>query len=276
MKNILLLVHDDAGQEARLQAALDVTRAVEGHLRCLDVTQIPVTYGAYCPPAGAMLVQDEVQAMLLEDESAREGDNRQRIEARLAGEGVSWDWADIAGDMAESLVAVSDLADLIVLNRKLDAFPGPDARGIAGAVIMGARRPVLAVPDALASFAIGGRAVVAWDGSAAAAAAMRASVPLLALVAEVRLLCVETDDGNDSLVDDAASYLSRYGIRPEVRRVQAGKQSPADVIPGECAQWHADWCVMGAYGHGRLREALFGGVTRRMLTDSSIPLLLSH
>src|SRR3989344_3652734 len=36
MKNILLLVHDDHGQEARLQAALDITRAVEGHLTCID------------------------------------------------------------------------------------------------------------------------------------------------------------------------------------------------------------------------------------------------
>jgi nucleotide-binding universal stress UspA family protein len=275
MKNILLLVHDDVGQEARLQAALDVTRAVEGHLRCLDVTQIPATYGTYVPPAGAMLVQDQVQAMLLEDEYAREGNNRHRIEARLAGEGVSWDWTDVTGDMAEAVIAMSDLADIIVLNRKLDAFSWPDARGIAGAVVMHAGRPVLAVPDALKTFKIGGRAIIAWDGSTPASAAMRASIPLLALASEVRLLCVEMDD-SDSFLDDAASYLSRYGIHPELRRVRAGNESPADVILGESAQWGADWCVMGAYGHSRLREGLFGGVTRRMLTDCSIPLILSH
>ena len=275
MKNILLLVHDDVGQEARLQAALDVTRAVDGHLRCLDVTQLPVAYGTYSPPAGAMIVEGDLQAMLLEDEYAREGENRQRLEARLAGEGVSWDWTDITGDMAEVVVAMADLADLIVLNRKLDGFPAPDARGIAGAVVTRAHRPVLAVPDKLTSFNIGGRALIAWDGSPSAAAAMRASVPLLALASEVRLLCVETDDGG-GLFDDAASYLSRYGIHAELRRVPAGTRSPADVILGECGAWDAGWCVMGAYGHSRLRETLFGGVTRRMLTDCSIPLILGH
>ena len=45
MKNILLLVHDDHGQEARLQAALDITRAVEGHLTCIDVTPYPLIAG---------------------------------------------------------------------------------------------------------------------------------------------------------------------------------------------------------------------------------------
>src|SRR3546814_13462010 len=45
VKNILLLVHHDAGQEARLQAALDITRAVGGHLACIDVTPFPVVAG---------------------------------------------------------------------------------------------------------------------------------------------------------------------------------------------------------------------------------------
>ena len=48
MKNILALMHDDSGQEARYQVALDVTRALEGHLTCLDLTYIPpMTSGIY-------------------------------------------------------------------------------------------------------------------------------------------------------------------------------------------------------------------------------------
>ena len=275
MKNILLLVHDDVGQEARLQAALDVTRAVEGHLSCVDITQLPVVYGGYSVPGGAMLVQDEGAAMLLEDEYAREGVNRRRIEDRLAGEGVSWDWTDMTADMAEGIISAADFADLIVLNRKLDAFPGPDARGITGAVLMRAHKPVLAVPDALKSFALGGRAMIAWDGSTAATEAMRACVSLLRLASEVRLLCVETGY-SDTYLDDAASYLSRYGIRAELHRVRDKGRPPAKVILDECTHWNTDWCVMGAYGHSRLRETLFGGVTRQMLTDCPVPLVLSH
>ena len=42
MKTILVLLHDDGGQEARLQVALDLSRALDGHLICLDVTQLPI------------------------------------------------------------------------------------------------------------------------------------------------------------------------------------------------------------------------------------------
>ena len=76
MKTILLLVHEDEGQEARLQSALDVARVVDGHLKCLDVAVIPVFVGDFYSGAG--------EAMLLADERRNEADNRARIEARLA------------------------------------------------------------------------------------------------------------------------------------------------------------------------------------------------
>src|SRR6478609_4988629 len=78
MENILLLVHQDTGQEARLQAALDVTRAVKGHLTCADVSVMPILADDYVGSMGT--------AMLLEDERTREAENRVAIEARLAGE----------------------------------------------------------------------------------------------------------------------------------------------------------------------------------------------
>ena len=71
MKNVLLLVHEDAGQEARLQAALDLTRALDGHLQCLDVSLMPVLASAPYDGVG--------QALLLEDERTREDDNKIRF-----------------------------------------------------------------------------------------------------------------------------------------------------------------------------------------------------
>ena len=63
MKNILVLVHDDDGQEARLQVAFDIVRAVRGHLTCVDVVTVPVFVGEYMGVGG--------DALLLEDEKAR-------------------------------------------------------------------------------------------------------------------------------------------------------------------------------------------------------------
>ena len=108
MKNVLLLIHDDAGEEARFQAALDLVRATSGHLTCLDIVQIPTLVGTDYMMADA-------QVALLADARDREAANRSRIEARLAVEDIAWDWADATGDIARLLEAKAELADIIVL-----------------------------------------------------------------------------------------------------------------------------------------------------------------
>ncbi|MBT2188350.1 universal stress protein [Sphingobium nicotianae] len=266
MKNILLLVHEDAGQEARLQAALDLTRALGGHLRCVDVSMMPAFAGDYYYGAIG-------EAMVFAEEQERESKNKSKLEARLASEDVSWDWVDYTGSLAQGVQDSAALADLIVLNRKLDTFPYPDMREVASQVLVHGRRPVVAVPDELDHFALG-RALVAWDGQASSAEAMRSCVPLLALASEVEIFMIR--DGAEQIEPtEAAEYLSRHGIHASVMVIEDGLTAPDYLIAAECARWHADYVVMGAYGHGRMMET-FGGVTKRMLADSKLPLILAH
>ena len=95
MKNILMLAHDDAGQEARFQAALDVTRRFEGHLTCLDNAIIPEVVGNFYGGFG--------KAILIEDEREQEALNRTRLEARLAIEQVSWSYKENSGALSSAL-----------------------------------------------------------------------------------------------------------------------------------------------------------------------------
>jgi nucleotide-binding universal stress UspA family protein len=266
VKNIFLLVHNDGGQEARLQTALDLTRAFAGHLTCVDVSIMPVLFDDDYSGAGG--------GMLLADEREREGKNKATIEARLGHEGVSWDWIDTVGNPAKCVLGAATLADLIVLNRKLDGFPNPDMRDIASQILMHARKPIVAVPDGLKRFEFG-RALIAWDGRPSVEATMRACVPLLKLASDVRIVmaCKPNDDSNGH---DAAEYLSRHGIHANVRlRVDDGLHAIDTVLEDACAEWHPDYILMGAYSHGRLMEA-FGGVTKGMLTKSKLPLVLGH
>jgi len=265
MKNVLLLVHDDEGQEARLQAALDLTRALDGHLSCVDVVVLPT--------ATANLYDDGGASVLLQAECAREDGNKAALMARLAHEDVAWDWVDVTSTLADAVIDAATLADVIVLNRKLDAFPYPDMRDIASRILIHAHRPVVAVPDSLDRFAFD-RALIAWDGQESAAATMRACVPLLALASEVEIFTAR-QGGDRSDPTEAAEYLSRHGIHGSVRIVEAGLDDPDKLIADECARWRADYVVMGAYSHGRLMEA-FGGVTKRMLAKSAVPLVLGH
>jgi nucleotide-binding universal stress UspA family protein len=266
MKNVLLLVHDDEGQEARLRAALDVVRAVEGHLTCLDVIVYPLFVGDDDYGAVGMLLQDERQT---------EGKNRLLLEPRIVAEGLPFDWVERTGSFSECLVEAAALADLIVVNRKLDAAFGPDMRGIASNVLLEAKKPILAVPEAIRPLDIKGHAFVAWDGSAVAIDALRAAIPLLDLARRVTILEVKQGDITTS-AEDAATYLARNDILSDVLIVQPRDGSAATEILREIGLHKPDYLVMGGFGHSRLREALLGGVTREMLTECPIPLFIVH
>jgi len=265
MKNILLLVHHDAGQEARLQAALDITRAMDGHLACIDVTPYPVVAGEGIMGYG--------ETVVVFDERDSEAENKAALTDRLSREDVSWSWTDVMGEMATSVLEAADLADLIILNRALDGYPLPNMRDITSRIVARTSAAVLAVPETLERFAFD-RALVAWDGGRSSAAALRAAVPLLALAKEVEIFMAREDEARND-PEQAATYLSRHGIHAGVKIVDRAHHRPDALIAQECEAWRADYAVMGAYGRGRLRET-FGGVTKRMLQESALPLVLGH
>lgn len=269
MKNILLLAHDDEGQETRLQAALDVTRAVEGHLSCLDVITPPQVV-AYSDYSGL------VESALMEMERNRESANRTRLEARLAREDVPWDWQDATGFAASTIENNAGLADLVVLSLRLDENAPTEMRRLAGQVAKSADRPVLAVPKDGKGIDLSGPVLVAWDGSREADEALREAVPLLRLSSEVILFDLDDPEGTFA-AEEAARYLSRHGIHA---RVDVAHREIGDTIWSailrHAHEAGAAYVVMGAYGHSPAVETMLGGVTRSMLAQSDLPLLLAH
>jgi nucleotide-binding universal stress UspA family protein len=268
MKNVLLLVHDDVGQEARYQVALDLTRALQGHLLCLDVTYVP-------PLVGTGYYDDGyVMADLLTAESKRESANRNRLEERLAQEDVSWEWKDVSGDPATVLRHAASFCDLIVTSRQLDDTSLIDMRRTAAELIVRSHKPVVAVPPACQRL---GRdhALIAWDGSPAALAALRAAIPLLRLTGNVTMLQIDECSSGAS-VEDAAAYLSRHDIHVSIDQIARGHAATSDVLIAQVKARQVDYVVMGGFGHARLVEAVLGGVSRQMLTESPVPVFFAH
>ncbi|WP_242140320.1 universal stress protein [Sphingomonas sp. TREG-RG-20F-R18-01] len=267
MKNVLVLVHDDEGQEARLQAAFDLVRGVRGHLTCVDVVAVPVFIGDYLGAGG--------DALLLTDEKARESRNAAVIKARLAHEDVPYDWVDATGDPAACVRDAAKLADLIVVNRKLGGEWYPDMTEIAGELVLKSRKPVLAVPEGARRLDLTGNVVIAWDGSDSAEAAMRAALPLLALAQSVTLL--QINDGSIALqASEAAQYLARHDIRADVQIEEGRGAKVHEILATVLRSRNAAYVVMGGFDHARWVESLFGGVTRAMLEQSPVPVLLAH
>jgi nucleotide-binding universal stress UspA family protein len=267
MKNILLLAHDDAGQEARFQAALDVARRFDAHLSCLDVAVIPEVIGNFYGGLG--------KALVLHDLREQEAGNRQRLEQRLAVEQVPWTWQDGSGKLSRCLQDAATLADLIILNRDLDFLLMPDMGAAIGDALAKTRVPILAVAGDAGGLDLDGSALVAWDGSPTAVAALKAAVPLLKLAGDVCIYVV--DDGSIEVpAEEAAIYLSRHAVHATIRRDSAPGERPATVVLAEVERIGAEYVVMGGYGHSPLVEGLIGGMTHKMLRESPVPIFLAH
>ena len=192
MKNVLVLIHDDEGQEARLQAALDLARALKGHLICADVADLVIAGDRN--PGDAIVVLDTRL-----DEAA----NRARIERRLAVEQVPWSWIDMAGESpADCLLTAGGSADLIVVGGRGEA--GGDAqRHLVTRLLARTRVLVVIVADGGMGVGVNGPVLLAWDGSEPCASAMQRAVPLLALARSVRILEVGISEDASSAEDAA-------------------------------------------------------------------------
>ncbi len=269
MKTILVHIEGDEGQESRLSAAFDVARACGGHLVCLSV----MPYAAYAlgdPAMGAFPVTTLIDAV-----EAKRREERVAVEARLAREGVSWEWIAADGDSSDRIVEQARLADLVVMSAGPYQRMAQLALGLTGDVAIRAPTPVLAVPPTAKGVNVAGPALVCWDGGQEAANAVKAALPMLALAQSVTLLTVAEKE-TDFPARSAAAFLSRHGVHADVVERGAGGAGVEQVIRSVAAERQAAWIVQGAYGHSRVRQMLFGGVTRGLLADAPVPILLAH
>lgn len=264
MKNVLVLVHDDQEEDARLQVALDLTKAVSGHLQCLHVVVPSEEMGHYF---------DDANNAVLDLVRGRVTQHRTRVEDRLRGEGVCWSVTETLGSLNNELIGASELADVIVLSVPAHRGDG-QARHLIGEVAVKTRRPVLVVPPTCSGLNVSGAALVAWDGSHPASEALHSAVPLLQHASSVTLLELNAPI-SQAPVREAASYLSRHGVHAEI--VKESSLAPvSQAIVDKAHAIGAAYVVIGAYGLPRWVESFFGGVTDGMLLRTDLPILLAH
>lgn len=271
-----ILIHADAGaaMETRLQAGLDVARAVEGHVN-LHINTPLQRFVAMDPFGGAYLSAEAIAAARARDD-ALAGE----LGERMGEEDVSWNIESSDIEPVDALVGSARLNDLIVVTLAAPLDEDAGAGFPVGTLALNARSPVLAIPSDRRAFRLAGRACVAWDGSYEAANALRAAVPMLTLADQVDLVTITSggDKGRAGAfpATEALRYLAHYGIKPELHEHDKSHPTTEETLEAVFIALKADWVVMGAYGHARWRETMFGGVTRYFLDSARFPLLLVH
>jgi len=273
-KSMLLLVQDDSSLGDRLEAALSVARASSAHLSCIHVTPVQA-YVAFDNFGGMFIMKKAMEAI---DEQA--ASLRKRLDAKLSIEDVSWDFEEITGDVAAAIINRAALSDLVIAGRdpRHQDFVGPSV-GLIGDLLYHCRSPILVpgdeqpVPDPTTT------AVIAWDGSYEAANTIRASIDLLKMAEKVKIVQVAEEKPTPFPGTKMLEYLSRHGIHAELTVLQPpGGYTDHKAIAASLVSQvpEGGYLVLGGYSHSRAGEYVFGGVTRSLLNQCPITLVVGR
>ncbi len=181
---------------------------------------------------------------------------------------------EVLGNFADQVTLAARLSDLVVFGA-LKEGDRPGLTEAFEATLLETGRPVLVSAQA-APVTFCRKIALAWNESVASAHAATAALPFLKCAESVEILSVSR--GKDEAIDstDLKTYLKLRGIVAAERKVDAGHRVIGDVLLEEAAKGGAGLLVAGGYGHSRLREMFFAGVTRHVVSHAALPLFLVH
>ena len=168
--------------------------------------------------------------------------------------------------------------DLLLIGQ----YSNPDRnqrRVRAEELVLNAGKPIIIVPLDYQVRPFTGHAAVAWDGSRPVARALSDAMQILETKERLDVVTVGATGAQaskDAFGQDVITYLTRHGINAKQTNLSAAREGVGATILEYCSETDPDVLVMGAYGHARLREELFGGVTRHILENANVPVLMAH
>jgi len=170
-------------------------------------------------------------------------------------------------------------ADLVVIARPESAGETAGPPGLAESLVLSSGRPIIMFPPRSTVSQVR-RILVAWNATRESIRAVADAMPLLAKADAVEVLVVDhqrrPEGHGQEPGADIARHLARHGAHVEVRRASSGGKDVGRLLLSQAAAFGGDLLVMGAYGHSHLREWMFGGVTRTVLYEAGLPVLMSR
>ncbi|MEW9612427.1 universal stress protein [Shinella sp. S4-D37] len=271
-KTILSLI-GTTNTETDIDKAVTLATEIGGHLSIMALRTAISPFGADYPVAAAWLskrqreIDEVVDVRRLADERCRKG-------------GVSFDVDHIYDDrfIIESNIGTRAMyADVVVAGEGIRSDVELRKAAIA-ATAFNAGTPLLLMPKASRTTLKPKNVLLAWNSRPQAASAAKAAMALLKDADAVRIVIVDPDssyfENGGEPGADIAAFLSRHGAKVVVEQLASGQRQTEDVIRQHARELGCDMIVMGAYGHSRLRERVFGGVTASIIETCDVPVFM--
>ena len=275
--SLFTVLTDEELVENTLTHAMAAAEAYDAHLDLLclgvDLTQS----GFYYAGASAIVLQETI---------TRANEEAEAIEAKaraiLKNSGLRWgSETGVAqlGDLTRHVAARARYSDLVILPKPYGEGRGAELEAVVEAGLFEGHTPTIVLPETGDPVPGPKRILIGWNESIEALSAVRAALPLLTQADAVHVVVVDPPSHGPSRSDPGgllSQYLARHGVSTEIDVLSKTLPQVSDVLLRHAIDMDADMMVMGAYGHSRFREAIFGGATRNMLEQTTIPVLMAH
>ncbi len=280
MKTILIPTEDHDAMPAVLEGARLIAQAFGSYMEGFAVRPSPGTY-VTVEPVSSLAISGAFEPDTANEAKAAFDAFMQAHKVPPGGQAPAvysygWPRADAAEDAY--IGSYGRVFDLIVLGRPGSAAENPRMAPLESA-LFDAGRPVLIVPKNVPK-TIGRNVLVAWNRSTEQAHTNAFAMPLLQRADKVTVLMVEGGTTTGPSAEEAALHLRRNGVKAEALTLKKSERSSAEAI-GEitleqAASLGCDLVVKSAYTQSRLRQMIFGGATRHILANATLPVLMAH
>ena len=277
-KTILAYLPNAESADRILDVALPIARDNDAHFIGLHVIpRVPLLYGVVAAEIPQSIIVHQEEKL---EQAADQLETHFKARCKDADVKSEWRCNKVQhDDITADIIGQSLCADLIVVQQdKEDDYGLPI--DLPSRIVVETARPVLIIPHSGKFSTVGKNVVVAWNGSREAARAAFDAVPFMTEAQSVRILAIDPKSREEydsiALGDEIAICLARHDVSAEVTVTKSGEISVGDELLNRLSDEGCDLLVMGCYGHSRLRETLFGGVSKNLLQHMTAPVLMSH
>jgi len=192
---------------------------------------------------------------------------------------LNWRMVSTKHTITESLAQEARGTDLLIVCADQPIQPPYQLQPFdLGELVTHAGRPVLAVPNTVLAAPVFERGIIYWKDTLETRRAVADALPLLERAASVALVQVvekEKIPVERERMSAVASWLERHNINVNLMILEA-TSNDVDTLRAVTGEHQPDFGVAGLYSHNRLRERVFGGVSRDLLRQVDRCILLSH